>query len=184
MFFPFSESTRVFTRRISTASMPTSCTVPILDHKLVRIYLHYPLVMLVLILTFLWWWSSIVLRKGKHTCTSHPISRFTSYSHVSLLSCIYFFYRLIFYSQVYVKSLIYPMMEGCHEEKNASSKTKWHLGHCCSSFREESSWISEVYIVKLNLDESLARSKARLVAKGYLTCIEWIIRSPSRRLQS
>ena len=108
---------------------------------------------------------SIALHKGKHTCISHLISHFVSYSHLSHFSCLYFFYGLIFYSQVCVRSLVSLRMEGCHEGRNTGSKKEWHLESCCSSSQEESSWCQSVYTVKLNLDGSLAHLKIRLVAQ-------------------
>ena len=47
----FGESTRVFKRHTSTALVPTSSVFQFSEHKLVRIHLHYPLVILLLILT-------------------------------------------------------------------------------------------------------------------------------------
>jgi len=57
---------------------------------------------------------------------------------VSLFSCLYFFYGLIFCSQVCVISPVYPRMERYHEGRNDGSITNGHLGFCCSSSREES----------------------------------------------
>ena len=78
----FGEPTKVFTRRTSTALVSTSFAIP-LKHKQVRIH-HYPLVITITDSDSI---SdddlSIALRKGKRTYTSHPISCFVSYSHLS-----------------------------------------------------------------------------------------------------
>ena len=59
--------------------------------------------------------SLIALCKGKHTCISHPVSRFVSYSYLSPFM-IFFFSGLIFCSEVCIRSPIYPKFEECHKE--------------------------------------------------------------------
>ena len=52
------------------------------NHQLVGIYLYYPLVMLLLILTVFDDNLPIALCNDKHTCAFHSIYRFVSYSHL------------------------------------------------------------------------------------------------------
>ena len=64
----------------------------------------------------------IALHKGKRTCTSHPNSLYILFTLASLLSYLYFFYRLIFCPQVCVRSPVYPTLEGCHEGKKLAQE--------------------------------------------------------------
>ena len=80
----FGESRRVFIRNSSTVPVPTSFIVLILDYKLVRIYLHYPLVMLLLILTM-----SLVM------IFSLLFARVNTHVHLTLFLALYLIHILL-----------------------------------------------------------------------------------------
>jgi len=85
-----------------------------------RIYLHYPLVMLLLLLTLSDDDLTIALHKGKCTCTSHHISRFVSYSHFSPSFDAF----ISFINSYYVPKSVSEALSisGC---KNAMNKECW-----------------------------------------------------------
>ena len=110
----------------------------------------------------------IALRKSKHTCTHHPFFNFVFYSH--LLS--------------FFRSFI-SFLDSCSVHKNVSEAlylSDWTqtMQKKMTILEQNETWElvtlppgkkavgrKQMYTVKLNSDESLARLKARLVAKGY-----------------
>jgi len=91
--------------------------------------------------------SSDISLKEKHTCTSHPLFIFVCYSHLSFsYSAFIFSVDSYFYSQIYVRSSVYPNIEGCHEVRNVGPRTELHLRSCYFSTWKEDGWMSvDVY---------------------------------------
>ena len=110
----------------------------------------------------------IALRKGKHSCTSHPISQFVSYVHLS--SSLHAFNTSL-NSTIIPKSI---------QKAMSISSWKFVMEAKMSALSENATWFLVtrpprktivgcrwVYTMKYFLDGSIKRLKARLVAKGY-----------------
>ena len=89
------KSIRIFTRRISTVQVPTSSATVIFETKTGDNTFTLPSSNTTIDsdsiddIDFL-----ITFRKGKHTCTFHPIYRFVSYSHLSPFFHVFIFFSL------------------------------------------------------------------------------------------
>jgi len=110
----------------------------------------------------------IALRKGKRTCTLHPLSNFVSYSHLSS-SFKSFISSLDSYSvpKTVSEALSMPgWVQAMKDEMAALEHNEtWDLVSIPPGKKVVGcKW---VYTVKLNPDGTLARLKARLVAKGF-----------------
>ena len=110
----------------------------------------------------------IALRKGKHSCTFHPISQFVSYGHLS--SSLHAF----------ITSLNSTVVPKSVQEAMSISGWKSTMEVEMSALSENAPWslvtcppgktivgCDWVYTVKYLLDGSIERLKAHLVAKGY-----------------
>ena len=82
-------------------------------YKLVRIYLHCPLVILLLVVSDD---DLIVLHKSKHTCSSHYISSFVYY-HTLLLSFHTFISLLDPYFKSVLEALFIPSWKDAMKEE-------------------------------------------------------------------
>ena len=78
----FGESTRVFARRTFTSPVPTSSAIPFLEFKLVRVHLHYSLVILILRVFLM---MIFLLHISPH------LSLCVLFTLFSFLSCLYVF---------------------------------------------------------------------------------------------
>ena len=110
----------------------------------------------------------IALRKGKRTCTSHPISNFVSYNHFSPTF------------SSFVASLSTVSLPKSTAEALSHSGWRQAMEDEMLALRETGTWelvslppgksvvgCRWVYTVKMHPDGTLDRLKARLVAKGY-----------------
>ena len=110
----------------------------------------------------------IALRKGKRSCTSHPISQFVSYGHLS--SSLQAFTTSL-NSTVVPKSVqeamsIFGWKSAMEAEMSALSKNAtWSL--VTRPPKKTTVGCRWVYTVKYLPDSSIERLKAHLVAKGY-----------------
>ena len=110
----------------------------------------------------------IALRKGKRSCTSHPISQFVSYGHLS--SSLHAFTTSLNYTvvpkSVHEAMSISDWKSTMEAEMSAlSENATWSLvTHPLGKTTDGCHW---VYTVKYLPDGSIERLKAHLVAKGY-----------------
>ena len=110
----------------------------------------------------------IALRKGKHSCTFHPISQFVSYGHLS--SSLHAFITSL-NSTVVPKSVQEAMsISGWKSTMEVemfalSENAPWSLVTCPPG--KTIVGCHWVYTVKYLFDGSIERLKAHLVAKGY-----------------
>lgn len=110
----------------------------------------------------------IALRRGKRTCTQHPIANFVSYTHLS--PCLHFFacaLSCISIPSSYKQALSLSGWKlAMDEEMSALDKNQtWELTVLPPG--KQAVGCRWVYTVKYLLDGSVERLKARLVAKGY-----------------
>ena len=109
----------------------------------------------------------IALHKGRHQCVN-PISSFCTYNQLSSQSCSFIAsLDSISLPTTFQEALSYPGWRSAMiEEMNALDETgTWNLVHL--STRKKAIGCRWVFVVKVNLDGSVARLKARLVAKEY-----------------
>ena len=110
----------------------------------------------------------IALRKGKHSCTSHPISQFVSYGHLS--PSLYAFTTSLNFTIVpkfVQEAMSISSWESAMEVEMStlSENTTWSLvTHPPRKTIVGCRW---VYTMKYLPDGSIECLKARLVAKGY-----------------
>ena len=109
----------------------------------------------------------IALRKGRCKCV-HPISSFCTYNQLSSQSCFFIaFLDSISLPNTFQEALSHPGWRSVMiEEMDAlNGNDTWNLVHLPTG--KKSIGCRWVFVVKVNLDGSVARLKARLVAKGY-----------------
>ena len=117
----------------------------------------------------------IYLHTGKRQC-AHPISLFVSYNHLSSSSCS-FITSLDFISlpNTVYEALSHPGWRNAmvDEMQVLDDNGTWDLVLLPSGKKVIGyHWM---FIVKFNLDGSVAKLKAHLLAKGVLRCMELII---------
>ena len=114
------------------------------SYKLVKMFLHYPLVILLLILAL-----SLTTIFPLRFSRANAITYFTLFLALYLIhTCLspfiplFFFRELILYSQVCIRSHFYPYWKDAMKEEMMSPKKEWNLESCCSSPRKEDSWMT------------------------------------------
>jgi len=108
----------------------------------------------------------IALRKGKRSCTDHPISHFVSYDRLTL-SFRQFAMPLSSLSLLtsYEEAMLIPVWKQTMDEEMDAiiSRGTWEL----VSVPKDVVGYRWVYTLKYRPDDSVDRNKARLIAKGY-----------------
>ena len=109
----------------------------------------------------------ITLRKGKRQC-AHPIPSFVSYDHFSSSFCSFITsFDFISLLNTVRETLSHPSWRSAmvDEMQALDNNGTWDLLPLPTGKKTiDCHW---VFVVKFNLDGSIARLKARLVAKGY-----------------